>query len=87
MDDLTNMFLQRQNMDTCGINAVLGVNSDNQIVDLSVSSSQDCTMTLSGGAVVSGSGVRMETVGVETTAYIDLAQTTRSFTFQSPIAM
>jgi hypothetical protein len=83
------MFLQRQGMDACEIDAVLGVSAANEIVDITISSGKQCTMTLSGGAVVSGTGVSMETVGVETTAYIPLSGSTSSvqYTFQTPISM
>jgi hypothetical protein len=54
MDNLVNMFQQRQTMDGCGITATLGVNANHQIVDLSVTSQGTCQMSLSGGAVLTG---------------------------------
>ena len=89
MDNLVNMFKQRQTMDGCGITATLGVNSDGQIVDVAVSSTKTCTMSLSGGAVVTAETVEMEEYGgVETTAWIDLtASHPQTFTLSSPISL
>ena len=86
MDDLTDMFLQRQTMDGCGINAILGVDSSNNIIDISVTSASACTMTLSGGVTISGSTVTTEQVGSESTAYISLTGSgTQQFTLATPI--
>lgn len=88
MDNLVHMFQQRQTMDTCEITTKLGISSDGQIVDLSITNQNECQMSLSGGTVLTGDGVRMESVGVETTAWIDLnAQGSKHFTFSTPISL
>jgi hypothetical protein len=81
MDTLVQMFQQRDAMDACGITTTLGVSIEGQIVSVGITSQNTCEMSLSGGAVLSGDGVTMETYGPETTAWVQLtASTPLSFT-------
>ncbi len=86
MDNFVKIFQQRQAMDGCGITATLGANDDGQIVGVRVVSQNTCQMSLSGGAVLQGDTVLMETYSVETTAWIQLtAGNAQTFDFQQPI--
>jgi len=84
MSTLVQTFQQRQTMDSCGITTTLNIDSNNNVVGINVVSTQTCKMSLS-GVVLSGSAVSMETLGVETTAWIDLtANVPQSFTLATP---
>lgn len=89
MDNLVKMFQQRDYMDSCGITATLGVSTTKQVVDVSIVSQQTCQMSLSANTLgLSGSNVKMETYGPQSTAWIDLtAGATSSFTLSAALAM
>jgi hypothetical protein len=86
MDNVVDMFQQRQTMDACGLTATLGV-TDGKVVDVSVTTQAACTVSLS-GLTLSGDNVNMESVGPETTAFIELdSATTQSFSLSSPVSL
>eukprot|EP00026_Physarum_polycephalum_P002197 Phypoly_transcript_02202.p1 GENE.Phypoly_transcript_02202~~Phypoly_transcript_02202.p1 ORF type:complete len:872 (+),score=170.46 Phypoly_transcript_02202:200-2815(+) len=86
MDNVVNMFQQRQTMDACGLTATLGV-TDGKVVDVSVTSSAACTVSLS-GLSLSGDNVDVEIVGPETTSFIDLdSATSQSFSLSSSLSL
>jgi len=87
MDDLVQVFKQRQAMDVCGITVTYNVDSAKQITGVSIISLESCQMALS-GVLLSGSTVVTETVGVETTSWINLtAGVKQTFTFSNPISV
>jgi hypothetical protein len=88
MDNIVNMFQQRDLMDNCELSAKLAVDASNQIIGVSVTNQNACQMSLSGGAALTGTNVRMETYGPETTAWIDLAaMSAQNYMFTTPIPM
>jgi len=84
MSSLVQIFQQRQSMDGCGITTTLDIDSNRNVVGITVVSTQTCQLSLS-GVTLSGSTVSMETAGVETTAWINLAaNVAQTFTIASP---
>jgi len=90
MDTLVHIFKQRQSMDGCGINATLGIDANNNIVEVTVVGSSTCQMSLSGVALPSTSTgtATMETYATETTAWINLVAGVAQYFFPAtPIPM
>jgi len=87
MDDVVDMFQQRDAMDNCGMTTTLGVSSTGDIVEVSVQGTGTCQVSLT-GVTLSGSTVTMETYGPDTTAWVQVTGTssgTQTFNLATPI--
>jgi len=87
MSDLVKIWKNRLAMDTCGLEATLLITVDNLLVGIELTSQNDCMVAIS-GLTLSGSTVTMETVGLETTAWIQMtANVLQELTLVTPLAL